>query len=73
MSLPINPPVGPYVDASALTFDGDGLATHHGFWFWTYPGRSWAVGPFRTRRQARTGRDRYLRMTDGREIRTWHV
>lgn len=70
--LPTNPPRGGYVGAATLTFEDD-LATNYGFWFWTYPGRTWAAGPYRTKRDARAARDRYLKLVDGPALRSWEV
>ena len=71
MPLPINPPATHYVSAYTLDFNDIGLATKHGFWFWTYENRSWAVGPYRTRSLASNDRARYLKMSSGPELRTW--
>jgi hypothetical protein len=71
MPLPANPPAWYHVDANTLSFNEDCLASKHGFWFWTYEGRSWAVGPYNTRRAAQLCRDNYLKMTDGPEFRVW--
>lgn len=70
MALPINPPAWFYQLANNMEFK-DGIASHLGFWFWTYEGRTWAVGPYRTRRSASRDREGYMKMTDGPALRVW--
>ena len=70
MPGPVNPPAGYYTDISDQLVFTDNLAEHLGFWFWTWPGRTWAAGPYRKKAVAKKDLDRYARMND-ESARCW--
>lgn len=74
MALPVNPPAMPYVlreDLVGVKFV-DGIAKHSDFWYWAFADRAWAVGPYRSRRAARSALSRYARL-DLSDCETWIV
>lgn len=77
MALPLNPPAMPYLTRQMLrdagATPGEQIIESRTYWFWTYEERDWYVGPYTSRALAERGRNRYLKLVDGPELRPWVV
>lgn len=71
MPLPLNPPNWYYTQADKLAFSDADIAHEHGMYFWTYPDREWAVGPYLDPATALLDRSHYASMDVGPELRVW--